>query len=51
MAPGKGHKLRHNMAHTRCILDKQGYTQDYATPTRPDTHTDTHAHKHTQKNM
>ena len=30
----RGHKLRHNMAHTRCMLDKQGYLHSRAC-TRP----------------
>jgi hypothetical protein len=25
-----GNKWRHNMAHTRCMLDKQGYTHAHA---------------------
>ena len=25
-----GHNRRHNMAHTRCMLDKQGYTPAHA---------------------
>jgi hypothetical protein len=43
----KGHKSRHNMAHTRCMLDKQGYTQARACTSsliRPATRT--HARKH-----
>ena len=38
-----GHRC-HNMAHTRCVLDKQGYMCMHA-PTRPVTHM--HAHKRT----
>ena len=38
----RGHKWRHNMAHTRCMLDKQDCTQARAC-TLPHTHT------HTQK--
>jgi hypothetical protein len=34
-----GHKWRNNMAHTRCMLDKQGYTRARA-------HTHTHTHRY-----
>ena len=37
----RGHKWRHNMAHTRCMLDKQDCTQARAC-TLPHTHTHTH---------
>ena len=35
-----GHKWRHNMAHTRCMLDKQGYTHAHA-------HAQARGHPHT----
>ena len=38
----RGHKLQYEMTHTRCMLDKQGYTHA-CTCTR------TNAHRHTQK--
>ena len=45
----RGHKWRHNMAHTRCMLDKPGYP--YArtctrTSARAPTHAGTRAHIH-----
>jgi hypothetical protein len=50
----RGHKWKQNMAHTRCMLGKQGYTRaPIHTPTSMGTHTHacTHAraHKHTEK--
>jgi hypothetical protein len=40
----RGHKLRHSMAHTHCMLDKQGDTRARAC-TGPDTHTHARAHR------
>jgi hypothetical protein len=42
----KRHKLRHNMSHTLCLRDKQGYihSRGVYTPTRPGNHTHTHKH-------
>ena len=42
----RGHKWRHNMAHTRCMLDKQGYVHLLAC-----TRTQARARKHTDTNM
>jgi hypothetical protein len=43
----KGHKWRHNMAHTRCMLDKQDYT--HAQAHAPGyLHKQVRAHTHTQ---
>ena len=43
-----GHKWRHNMAHTRWKLDKQGYTHaGVCTCPRAWAPTGTHAHAHT----
>ena len=42
----RGHKLRHNMAHTRCMLDKQSYTR-VRTYAPGHTLACTHAHTHT----
>jgi hypothetical protein len=39
----RGHKWRHKMAHTRCMLDKQGYTHTHTNPSgHPHTRTRTH---------
>ena len=44
----RGRKWRHNMAHTLCNLDKQGYTPTHAQVPQ---HSHTHTHTHTQTNI
>ena len=45
----RGHKWRHHMAHSRCVLDKQGYMHACAcTCPRVRAPTRTHARRHTQ---
>jgi hypothetical protein len=44
----RGHKRRHNMAHTGCMLDKQGHTPADACKS-PDTHTPSRTHTQTCK--
>jgi hypothetical protein len=40
----RGHRWRHNMAHTRCMMDKQGYTRMH-TLTHPRTHARARTHR------
>jgi hypothetical protein len=44
----RGHKWRHNMAHTSSMLDKQGYVhaRTWHTPTRPGTRTHAYTDKY-----
>jgi hypothetical protein len=47
----RGHKWLHNMAHTSCMLDKQGCIHARAStrpPTRAHAQTRAHTHTHTQ---
>ena len=44
----RGYRWRHNMASTRCILDKQGYTRACTLP-RTSSPTRTHVHTRTDK--
>jgi hypothetical protein len=46
------HKWRYNMAHTSCMLDKQGYMHArICTRPRARTHTCPHAHTHKLRNI
>ena len=45
--PVSQHIRRHNMEHTSCMLDKQGYIHARL-HTRAPAHTHTHTHTHTQ---